>query len=262
MREGVDQAPGELLGREVVHSRFLQDLGQRSGVAEHIRQPQIAHVDAELLAEETLALEDLAHQRLAAGDVGVGLHPHAALRLDAARLHLRDDLRPQRRVVLFHPEEVLRLARAEDVIGVFLDVGNGRGEGARALADRLADGPQPAQIHVRVADRAHTQAGIAAALRQQRREDSARRVRVRRDAAVDQVDHVGQPGEDLLIARRILRQHFEEVEQHFVVVEQAAHGLIAGRDGRLFDCAALLQVAEQIVAPASAQMSTDSPPRA
>ena len=61
--------------------------------------------------------------------------------------------------------------------------------------------------------------------------------------------HIGQPGEDLLIARRILRQHLEEVEQHLVIVEQPAHRLVAGRDGGLFDRAAFLQVAEQVVAP-------------
>ena len=54
------------------------DLRERCRVAERVGQPRLAGVDAELLEEEALARDELPRHRLAAGQVRVGLHPHAA----------------------------------------------------------------------------------------------------------------------------------------------------------------------------------------
>ena len=118
--------------------------------------------------EEALAQQHLADQRLAAGDVGVGFHPHRALRFEAAFVHALFDLFIQVGVIFLHPLEELRLAGAKDIIGVEVHVCQRGGKGARAFALCLADGPQPAQVDVRVADGADIERRVAAALCQQR----------------------------------------------------------------------------------------------
>ena len=61
----VGVVPGELLGQEVLASRFGDQLRQGGGVAEDIGQPQLASIDAELLHEEAFAVQKLARQRFA-----------------------------------------------------------------------------------------------------------------------------------------------------------------------------------------------------
>ncbi len=247
VREGVDEAPRKLLRREVIDVRQLEQLRQCGAVAKDVRQPQIAHVYAELLREETFAQEQLADERLTARDVGVGLDPHRALRLQSSLAHLVLDLGVEGGVVLLHPQKVLRLARAEDVVGVALHQFEGRGESARAFADRLPNGPQPAQIDVGVPHRADAQRRVAAAFRQERREHSARFFGDRRDAPVQQGNDIVQAGEDLLVTRRVFRQDPQEVEQHLEVVIERADVVVARRDCGLVERAVVMQLAEEVV---------------
>ena len=55
------------------------------GVAERVGQPDAVVLDAELLEEEPLAVDELPGHGLAAGQVAVGLDPHAADRAPTAR---------------------------------------------------------------------------------------------------------------------------------------------------------------------------------
>ena len=89
----VESVPGELLGEEAVDPGAAHDLRQLAVVAEHVGVPELACSGAPKLAlEEALAVQELAHQRLADGQVAVGLDPRSADRHPAARR------RPARRI--------------------------------------------------------------------------------------------------------------------------------------------------------------------
>ena len=146
---------------------LLHDLGQRGRVAEHVGQPDVVGLDPQFVEVEPLAVDDLADQRLARGDVAVGLDPHAPGRLEAS---LGDpDLHPlpQLGVVLAHPGQVLGLGDHEPVLGVALHQLEHRAEGASALSDRLAERPQPRRVQMGVARPCSPWAAGAAPLRQQ-----------------------------------------------------------------------------------------------
>jgi len=70
--------PHDLLRAEVLQPAALHDLGQRRGIAEHIGFPEDLAVDAELVLEEALAVDELADETLAGGDVRVRLDPRRA----------------------------------------------------------------------------------------------------------------------------------------------------------------------------------------
>ena len=63
----VKLVPCQLGGHEVFDAAFLHDLGQRAGIAEHVRQPEDTVLHAELFPEEALAVKKLPHQTFAAG---------------------------------------------------------------------------------------------------------------------------------------------------------------------------------------------------
>ena len=66
----------QLVREEVGHAGSREYLRQRRRVAEDIGKPAAAWPRAELLLEETDAVEQLSNQRLAGGDIAVGLDPH------------------------------------------------------------------------------------------------------------------------------------------------------------------------------------------
>src|SRR5205814_10047959 len=104
-------------GQEVVAARLLDELRQVARIAEHVGQPQGLRLHPELAYEESLAMQQLTHERLAARKVAVRLDPHRANGLPLAG-----------RDLLFHPfvqvgirlldPRVLRTPRArEHVLG-------------------------------------------------------------------------------------------------------------------------------------------------
>ncbi len=155
MGEGVGVVPGQLLGDEPFHAGRGHDLGQGGRIAEGVGQPELPAVDAEAALEEALAVDDLAHQRLARRDVAVGLHPHGAHRAELAGADPLADPGEEGRVVLLHPGQVLGRRAHEVVLRVVLHQGHGGGEGAGALAHGLPQRPQPGGIDVGVAHGAH-----------------------------------------------------------------------------------------------------------
>ena len=100
-RHFVELVPRKLRRHKVIDAALFHDLRQRAGVAEHIRQPQNAVIHAEFLAEEALAVNELAHKAFAARQVAVGFQPHAALRLPTLFLHALFQARIQLRITLF-----------------------------------------------------------------------------------------------------------------------------------------------------------------
>ena len=143
--------PGDLLGQEPLVAGQYGELRVRRGVAEGVRQPHAAGLGTELLEEEPLAVDELARQGLAAGEVAVGLHPHAADGRPLARLHRLGDAAEDLRVTVLHPGVLLRLRAGEHQLGVVLGERGDVGEGPRGLALGLAYGPQPGAVDVRVA---------------------------------------------------------------------------------------------------------------
>ena len=150
--KAVGVVPGELLGDEPVDAGGGHDLGQGGGVAEGVGQPQLPALDAEALGEVPLAEDDLAHQRLARGQVAVGLHPHPAHRHELAGADPGGDAGEQLRVALLDPGQVLGRRAHEAVVGERFHQRDGGGECAGALADGLPQGPQPGRVDVGVAD--------------------------------------------------------------------------------------------------------------
>ena len=208
----------------------LHDLGQGRRVAEHVGQPDVVGLQAELLEVEALPVDDLAHQRLARGDVAVGLHPHAAGRFDAtlgdAHLHAL----PQVRVVVAHPGQVLGLGDDEAVLGVAVHEGEHRGEGAGALAHRLAERPEPGRVEVGVADRGDPMGRGRGRLAEQLvhapwpPRASWRRCRGGRGGWQARSSPAQEPGP----ARLVLGQPGQELDGHPEIVEE----LVEGRVGR------------------------------
>ncbi len=71
MRKLIELVPDDLLRHEIGDARTAQDLRQRGGIAEDIGQPEDAVFDAEFLAKEFRAIEDLPHQRFPRGNIAV-----------------------------------------------------------------------------------------------------------------------------------------------------------------------------------------------
>ena len=154
--EHVVLVPGQLLGQEAVDAGLAHDLGKVGRVPEDVGQPYLGRVPPELPGEEALAVEDLAHERLARRDVAVGLDPHAPDRLELSAFDLLLHAAVEVRVPVFHPRVLLGLGAGEPVVGVLVHQAHGGRKGAGALADRLPQRPQPGRVDVGVAHRAHS----------------------------------------------------------------------------------------------------------
>ena len=67
----VDLVPADLRGHEGVDANALENLRQRPAVAENVGQPEVFAAMAEFLHQEAHAVEELAGQRFAGGNVAV-----------------------------------------------------------------------------------------------------------------------------------------------------------------------------------------------
>ncbi len=155
MGEIVELIPRDLLREEVGHSRLAQDLGQRGRVSEDIGKPQVVRNDAELVAEEVLAMENLPHERLSGCEVAVGLDPHAALNLPATLRYRLLHALIQFGISHLDKGVVLRLRRPEHVLRILPHECELGRKGAGALADRLGHRPEPGGVDMRVPHGGH-----------------------------------------------------------------------------------------------------------
>jgi len=123
----------------------LASLGVGGVVAEGVRQPDALGLDAEVLDEEPLGpWMSWRASALAAGQVAVGLHPHAADRGPLALLHGLLDTGPDLGVVVAHPRVLLGLRAGEDELLVLVGEGPVTFEKVReVLRLVLADRPEP-----------------------------------------------------------------------------------------------------------------------
>ena len=143
-------SPGNLLGSKTYHSAALEDLRQRAGITEHIRQPQHARIHAQLVTVELLPVHHLPDQRFAAAHVGVGLNPHSAIGNQPPSLDLGLIALIQLRVQRFHHHIQMRLALQEAVLRVLVKQRHLVDGCARHLALGFRQRPQPGHVNVRV----------------------------------------------------------------------------------------------------------------
>lgn len=187
-------------------------------VAEGVRQPDALGLDAEVLDEEPLAVDELAGDGLAAGQVAVGLDPHAA---DGYPLALVDGLLdpfPHLRVVVADPLVLHGLGAGEDEVLVLVGQRGDVGEGAGRLALGLADGPEPGGVDVGVADAGDGVGAGMGGLGEDRGEDLADRRRTAGDVVqVDGVHGPVQGVQDLVAAGLVLAEVDHQLAQHLEV---------------------------------------------
>ena len=148
----VEAVPRELLRQEPGDPALAHDLRELAVVAEDVGVPELRAAPAEPLLEVPLAVQELPQERLARGDVAVGLDPGTADGHPAARVGERHDLRPQLRTGLLDPGVLLRLRAGEAVVRVLAEIARLRGERPDRLPVGLGERPEPGGVEVRVAD--------------------------------------------------------------------------------------------------------------
>ncbi len=132
--ENIDFVPIQFYCKEVIHARFFHYLRQRARKAEHVGQPQYPHILSELLVKKPLAVKHLPNKGFRARNVGIGLHPHSALRFESFIFYRL--LNPPIKVGIqfFYPLELLWLTRAEYIVVIFRNVKKLVTESSRRLA--------------------------------------------------------------------------------------------------------------------------------
>ncbi len=231
IRRAVEFRPGQLAGHEVVDAALFQNLRQRGGIAEHVGQPQDAAAAAELGLKEFVAVQELPDQRLAAGQVAVGLDPHAALGLPLAALHGFPDALEQLRLILLDELIQLRLRGHELELGILLHQAQHRGEGAHGLMARLIQIPQPRHVDMGVADAVRDGLRLAAFQRLivvvlqivARRLDGGVERGAERLAQIEQVDRVGQRAQRGFALAAALAQKQRGGVRHVQIVIKLGH---------------------------------------
>ena len=95
--------PAELLGKEVLHTPSAEDLWERTGKAETIREPPNATPLAEARLEVALTVDELPCERLAGRHVSVVLDPRATDWIEFPLEHLLAHSLEERWVQLLEP---------------------------------------------------------------------------------------------------------------------------------------------------------------
>ncbi|GBC97401.1 hypothetical protein HRbin16_03224 [bacterium HR16] len=213
MREPVHLVPADFLCHKVADARLLQDLWQARRVAEYVGQPQFHRLDAELLHPEPLAVQNLSHQRLAAGDITIRLHPHRAGYLPLSLAHLLLDALVETRSQLLHPRILLRLRTDELVFGVHVHQAQGGSEGVNTLLLCAFERPQPGGIDMGMSDGADLVGRGASGLVIHLRNDLAAAGNAVSVVGVKCVDGGVEGIEQLRPARLVRRQFLQHLQR-------------------------------------------------
>lgn len=99
----IDTVEARLLRYESRHASESTDLGELAGKAKRIRQPRRSRSEPELSFEEALAVEELADERLTAGQICIVFNPRSADGMELPGLDLCLDAFPPVRIELFQP---------------------------------------------------------------------------------------------------------------------------------------------------------------
>jgi hypothetical protein len=125
----------------------LRDAGRE---AEGVGQPGDRRAVAEPALEKPLAVEELAHEGLAARHLAVGLAPGSPDRLPASLRHALPHPLEEGRVVLLDPGVELRRGLVVGEVLVAVHQPEHARERPAPLAPRLGERPQPREVYVRV----------------------------------------------------------------------------------------------------------------
>ncbi len=212
--------PRQLLGEEAGHARAAHELRQLAVVAEHVGVPEHGRPPPELAREEALAVQELAHERFARGQVAVRLDPAAADGQPAPGRDLRADALPQLRRARLDPGVLLRLRAGEAVRGIALEQAQLRGEAAHALAVGLLERPQPGRVDVGVADRRDRVDMGAVAAREQVGEDRPRGRPAGAVVLAPRVAEPVEPGRQLARPGRVEIRLVHQRHQHGQVLRE------------------------------------------
>ena len=157
MREGlrIVIGPEDFLGGEACHAETFDDLRQGGAVAEGIRQPGNPAFHAQDFPEVAAPVQELAHQRFAAGQVGIRLHPHTAVGNPSAVGNGSFDFLKELRIVLTAELIFRALALEEPGFRVFFQETEHSREGAGSLPAGFLHGPEPGQVQMGIGDHAH-----------------------------------------------------------------------------------------------------------
>ena len=148
---GVELVPADLRGHESVNLTQLQNLRQRPAVAEYIRKPQVLAFLSELALKEPGTVKELAYQRLAGGNVAVGLYPHTAVGLPLALGNSLLDALIKLGAVFLNIFVKLRLSLQEYILVVLLHQTQNRGERSLCFFSGVFQTPQPGHVDMGMA---------------------------------------------------------------------------------------------------------------
>ncbi|GAA3714567.1 hypothetical protein GCM10023082_10350 [Streptomyces tremellae] len=176
-------------------------------------------------------MDELPGERFAALEIAVRPGPHAAHRDPVARRDGLPDPGEDLRVLLLDPRVLLGGRAGEEEFGVLTGEGRHVGEGAGALADGLAHGPQPGGVDVGVADRGDGVRGGVGGPGQHAGEPVAGGGRAARDVGGDAGGCGAAQGvQDPLAARGAFGKPAHQLVEHFDVVDQVPGVLVAHGD--------------------------------
>ena len=151
----VGVVPADFGGHKGIHTGFLQDLRQRPGISEHIRQPEKLTLIAKLLAEEIFSHQNLTDDGLSGGYVAVALHPHGAGGFPASFLHPFFDMLVDIRIIFFDILIQLGLGLQENVMIVLFHQPVYGGERTGRLFSGMTQPPKPGHIDVGMSHQIH-----------------------------------------------------------------------------------------------------------
>ena len=151
--------PEYLLGNQIFYAAAAQDLRKGRRVAKGIRQPENLAVHTQFFLIITFSMNQLSDQRLAAGHVGIRLHPHGAVRnpLSCADRFLN----PFKQLRIIFSAHFIggRLALDEFIFRIFLQKTELCRKGTLGFPVGFRHGPQPCQIQMGVSHRVKNRHG-------------------------------------------------------------------------------------------------------
>ena len=148
MGHTVKLVPADLGSHKHVNAGLLQDLGQRPGVTEYIRKPEIFHVFAQFFFQESASDEELPGQGFSAGQVAVGFHPHASVGFPPSFFHPFLDLLKDFRKIFFYIFVNLRLCLKENIFREHFHHTQYCRERTGSFLMGMFQSPQPCHINV------------------------------------------------------------------------------------------------------------------
>ena len=147
--------PENFLRGQTTHAEADDNLRQRRRIAERIGQPDDFALHSQFFLEIVQPIQQLTNNRLAAREVRIRLHPHAALGDPLPTANSRANFLKQFGIVFAAHLIQHALALQKQRLRIFLQKPQLLGERARRFAPRFGRRPQPRHVKVRIGDGRH-----------------------------------------------------------------------------------------------------------